>query len=127
VCERVIIGAKPRRGGPGIGKQISPAAARSSRYVRPSHSPGAQILNTASFERVHIAPHVIYAVLSQKALDSFIECTSVFVGAKSLSITLKLGLERSIEHMRSLYLYERPGPLRNDRAEQKSSEEAKIK
>jgi hypothetical protein len=70
----------------------------------------AQILSTAFPERVHISAHVIYAVLSHKALESFVECTSGFVGGKSLSVTLELDLKRLTEHLRS---------LRNDRTEQK--------
>jgi hypothetical protein len=62
----------------------------------------AQILSTAFPERVHISAHVVYAVLSHKALDSFVECTSGFVGGKSLSVTLKLDLKRLIEHLRSV-------------------------
>jgi hypothetical protein len=39
-------------------------------------------------------------VLTQQALNQFVECTSGLVGGEGLSITLKLGLKRSIEHIR---------------------------
>jgi hypothetical protein len=39
-------------------------------------------------------------VLTQQALDPFVECESGLVVAEGLPITLKLGLERSIEHIR---------------------------
>jgi hypothetical protein len=50
-------------------------------------------------QSVHISAHIIYAVLAEEALNSFVECTSGFVSGNGLSITLKLGLERSIEHV----------------------------
>jgi hypothetical protein len=37
-------------------------------------------------------------VLAEEALNAFVECTSGFVSGNGLSITLKLGLKRSIEH-----------------------------
>jgi hypothetical protein len=37
-------------------------------------------------------------VLAEEALNAFVECTSGFVSGNRLSITLKLGLKRSIEH-----------------------------
>ena len=43
---------------------------------------------------------MIYSVLTQQALNQFVECTSGLVGGEDLSITLKLGLKRSIEHIR---------------------------
>jgi hypothetical protein len=39
-------------------------------------------------------------VLTQEALNPFVECAPGLVGGEGLSITLKLGLERSIEHIR---------------------------
>jgi hypothetical protein len=54
------------------------------------------------FETVHISAHVIYAMLTEKALNPFVECTSGLIGGDGLSITLKLGLKRSIEHIRFL-------------------------
>ena len=41
-------------------------------------------------------------MLTQKALNPFVECTSGLVGGEGLSIILKLGLQRSIEHIRFL-------------------------
>jgi hypothetical protein len=54
------------------------------------------------FESVHISAHVIYAVLTEKALNPFVECTSGLVGGEGLSITLKLGRKRSIKHIYGL-------------------------
>jgi hypothetical protein len=39
-------------------------------------------------------------VLIQEAFNPFVECRSCPVGGERLSVTLKLGLERSIEHIR---------------------------
>ena len=39
-------------------------------------------------------------MLTQQALNQFVECTSGLVGGEGLSITFKLGLKRSIEHIR---------------------------
>ena len=50
-------------------------------------------------QSVHISAHIIYAVLAEEALNSFVECTSGFVSGNGLSITLKLGRKRSIEHV----------------------------
>ena len=36
----------------------------------------------------------------QETLNPFVECTSGLIGGDGLSITLKLGLKRSIEHIR---------------------------
>src|SRR5262245_14227675 len=47
---------------------------------------------------VHLSAHIIYAVLTQEALDPFVERTSEFLGGEVLSIALKLGTKRSIEH-----------------------------
>jgi hypothetical protein len=53
-------------------------------------------------ETVHISPHVIYAVLTQEALNPFIECMSGLLAAERLSITLELGPKLAIEHVRFL-------------------------
>jgi hypothetical protein len=37
-------------------------------------------------------------VLAEEALNAFVECTPGFVSGNRLSITLKLGIKRSIEH-----------------------------
>jgi hypothetical protein len=50
-------------------------------------------------QSVHISAHIIHAVLAEEALNSFVECMSGFVSGNGLSITLKLGLKRSIEHV----------------------------
>src|SRR4029453_16578558 len=50
-------------------------------------------------ESVHISAHVIYSVLTQEALNPCVECTSGLVGGEGLSITFKLGLKRSIQHI----------------------------
>ena len=39
-------------------------------------------------------------MLTQEALNPFVECRSCLAGGEGLSITLKLSLERSIEHIR---------------------------
>jgi hypothetical protein len=39
-------------------------------------------------------------MLTEEALNPFVECTSGLVGGEGLSITRKLGLKRSIEHSR---------------------------
>jgi hypothetical protein len=39
-------------------------------------------------------------VLIQEAFNPFVECRSCLAGGEGLSVTLKLGLERSIEHIR---------------------------
>jgi len=39
-------------------------------------------------------------MLTQEALNPFVECASGLVGGEGLAITRKLGLERSIEHIR---------------------------
>jgi hypothetical protein len=50
-------------------------------------------------ESVHITPHVIYAVLTQEALNPFIECTFGLLAVECLSITFKLGPKLTIEHI----------------------------
>jgi hypothetical protein len=45
------------------------------------------------FESVHISTHIIYAVLTEKALNPFVECTFGLVSGEGFSITLKLGRE----------------------------------
>ena len=47
-------------------------------------------------ESVHITPHVIYAVLTQEALNPFIECTFGLLTVECLSITFKLGPKLAI-------------------------------
>jgi hypothetical protein len=42
------------------------------------------------FESVHISTH-IYAVLTEKALNPFVECASGLLSGEGLSITLKFG------------------------------------
>jgi len=42
----------------------------------------------------------MYSVLTREALNPCVECTSGLVGGNGLSITLKLALKRSIEHIR---------------------------
>jgi hypothetical protein len=54
------------------------------------------------FESVHISTHIIYAVLTEKALNPFVECASGLLSGEGLSITLKFGRKRSIEHIQSL-------------------------
>lgn len=54
------------------------------------------------FESVHISTHIIYAVLTEKALNPFVECASGLLSGEGFSITLKFGCKRSIEHIQSL-------------------------
>jgi hypothetical protein len=54
------------------------------------------------FESVHISTHIIYAVLTEKALNPFVECASGLLSGEGFSITLKFGRKRSIEHIQSL-------------------------
>ena len=42
----------------------------------------------------------MYSVLTREALPTCVECTSGLVGGNGLSITFKLGLKRSIQHIR---------------------------
>ena len=42
----------------------------------------------------------MYSVLTREALNPCVECTSGLVGGNGLSITFKLGLKRSIQHIR---------------------------
>jgi hypothetical protein len=44
-------------------------------------------------------------VLTQEALNPFVECTSGLIGGEGLSVTLKLGLQGSIEHIQFLQGY----------------------
>ena len=62
----------------------------------------AQVLNGASLRASHISTHIIYAVLTEKALNPFVECASGLLSGEGLSITLKFGRKRSIEHNQSL-------------------------
>ena len=43
------------------------------------------------FESVYISAHVIYAMLTEKALNPFVEYTFGLISGEGLSITLKLG------------------------------------
>ena len=54
------------------------------------------------FESVHISTHIIYAVLTEKALNPLVECASGLLSGEDLSITLKFGRKRSIEHSQPL-------------------------
>jgi hypothetical protein len=54
------------------------------------------------FESVHISTHIIYAVLTEKALNPFVKCASGLLSGEGFSITLKFGCKRSIEHTQSL-------------------------
>ena len=51
------------------------------------------------FEGVHISTHIIYAVLTEKALNPFVECASGLLRGEGFSITLKFDCKRSIEHI----------------------------
>ena len=59
----------------------------------------ARLLKWRILESVHISARVIYAMLTQEALNPFVECVSCLLGGEALSKTLKLGLKRSIEHI----------------------------
>jgi hypothetical protein len=60
-------------------------------------------------ETVHISPHVIYAVLTQEALNPFIECMSGLLAAERLSITLNSA--RSSRSSMSDSSWQHPGRL----------------
>jgi hypothetical protein len=69
---------------------------------------GGQLLSCSSdskwrvFESVHISTHIIYAALTEQALNPVVECASDLLSDEGLSITFKFGRKRSVEHIQSL-------------------------
>jgi hypothetical protein len=69
------------------------------RQISANGRAAARLLKWRILESVYISAHVIYAMLTQEALNPFVECVPCLVGGEALSKTLELGLKRSIEHI----------------------------
>jgi hypothetical protein len=73
-----------------------------ARPARPAHVGSSSGSKRCVFESVHISTHIIYAMLTEKTFNSFVECSAGLVSGEGLSITFKFGRKRSIEHIQSL-------------------------